>query len=161
MAAHSLFVVTGTVRNSTVVARRSTGVGPWADPVSFVYGRFTAFHRNEELPPTSLRRWCTDIRFLSSWWHGRAAKTYGLHQWRGVVDAIQSITAERLEHWSALVLVGSLPASDSNRSDHGWLDHWDAIISKQFHVTAVYIGYPQATCMFISSTEYGILYRYN
>jgi len=68
-----------------------------------------------------------DIRFVWSWLHGRAARTFiWLCQWRGVVDVIQSNTAGRLEDWSALALVCSPPAVDTNRSDHGWLDHRDA-----------------------------------
>jgi len=104
----------GQFENTTFVVWFYSGVSPWADPVSFVYGRFTASHRNKELPHTFLREWCADIRFLPSWWHGRTPTTFiWQRQWRGVVDAIQPITAARLEDWSDLVLVGDPPASDS------------------------------------------------
>jgi len=53
---HSVSLWPGRFENSTDVVRRSAGVGPWADPVSFVYGRFTASNPNKELLATSLRR---------------------------------------------------------------------------------------------------------
>jgi len=93
MAAHSLFIMFGVPQ------------GSFPRPIMFLlYTADLLRHQNKELPPTSLRRWCTDIQFLPSWWHGRAARMFiWLHQWRGFVVGIQAITAECLADWSALV----------------------------------------------------------